>query len=69
MEHSICRMRILIVGVRTKIHGSFKKYLDWFYYKTTRSAAVFILLPVRSSYSLLSIDIISSVELNIYMKI
>ncbi len=51
------------------LHGSFKKYPDWFYYKTTRSAAVFVLLPVRSSYSPLSVDIISSVELNIYMKI
>jgi hypothetical protein len=48
----------------TVIHLSFKKYSDWFYYKTTRSAAVFVLLPVHSSYSPLSIDVISSVELN-----
>jgi len=38
--------------------------------KTTRSATVLVLLPIMcSSYSPLSIDMISSAKLNIYMKI
>jgi hypothetical protein len=44
------------------LRGPFEKFPDWFYYKTKRSAAVFLLLPMRSSYSSLSMDIISSVE-------
>ncbi len=51
------------------VHGAFEKFPDWFHYKTIKSAAVFVLLSVRSSYSPLSIDMISSVGLNIYMKI
>ncbi len=51
------------------IHCAFEKFPDWLHYKTIKSAAAFVLLSVRSSYSPLSIDMISSVGLNIYMKI
>ena len=55
--------------ILAEIRGAFKKYPDWFYLKIIRSTAVFVLVPVYSSYSPLSIDIMSSVELEILTKI
>ena len=44
------------------LRRAFKKYSDWFYYKTTRSAGALVFLHMGSSYSPLSIDMISSAE-------
>jgi hypothetical protein len=44
------------------LHESFKKYSDWFYYKTTRSAAVFVLLPVRTQVETTPQDPIGSIS-------
>lgn len=51
------------------LHGAFKKFPDWFYLKTIRSDAVFVLFSVRSSYSPVSKDMITSVKFKKYMKI